>query len=100
MKKAIKNFFQTIILSLFLVNPSWGGNPCIAWEDKTDHLVLGDCTDDIFLGYVNNTNADIIGTCYDGMIMAWNDATGYIIMGDCAAEYSATYKKHGLKKFK
>ena len=69
-------------------------------EEKTDHLVLGDCTDDIFLGYVNNTNANIMGTCYDGIIMAWNDATGYTIMGTCDADFSATYKKHGLKKFK
>ena len=41
-----------------------------------------------------------MGTCYDGIIMAWNDATGYLIMGSCDADFSATYKEHGLKKFK
>ena len=100
MKEIIKKFFQIIVLSLLSINPSWSGDPCLAWEEKTDHLVLGDCTDDIFLGYVNNTNANILGTCDDGMIVAWNDATGYMIMGTCDSEFSATYKKHGLKKFK
>ena len=87
-------------MSLLSTNPSWSGVPCIGWEMNSGNSVLGDCTDDIFLGYVRKINVTVMGTCFDGIIIAWNDNTDDHIWGDCSAEYRETYSELGLKQFK
>ena len=96
----MKKVLSILFLSLFSVNSSWSGVPCIGWESDSGNSVLGDCTNDIFLGYVSKTNVSVMGTCFDGMIIAWNDRTDDQIWGDCSAEYRETYTELGLKQFK
>ena len=96
----MKKILMILFFSLVSSNPSLSGDPCIAWEEKTDNLVLGDCSNDMFTGYVMKTNTDLLGTCDDGMIIAWNDRTNYMIMGSCDAGFNQIYREKGLKKFK
>ena len=96
----MRKILSILFLSLFSVNSSWSGVPCIGWESDSGNSVLGDCTNDIFLGYVSKTNVSVMGTCFDGMIMAFNHSTDDSIWGDCSAEYRETYKELGLKQFK
>ena len=48
----------TILITLIIItqsSPSLSGEPCIGWEENTENLVLGDCSSDIFIGYVKKT---------------------------------------------
>ena len=92
-----------IFITLIIItqsSPSLSGEPCIGWEENTENLVLGDCSSDIFIGYVKKTFSNVSGACYDGILSAWNNDNGNYVWGDCSNEYIPTYKKYGLKKFK
>ena len=96
----MKKLLGILVLGLMVTNPSWSGSPCIGWEEKTNNLVVGDCSDEIFFGYVNKTGDDVFGACIGGMLSAWNSRTDYYVFGDCSYAYNESYKKYGLKKFK
>jgi len=91
----MKKLLGIMVLSLLLTNPAWS-SPCIGWDNNGKDLVTGYCSDDMFSGYVQKTNAYAYGTCIDGMLAAWNSETGGWIYGDCDNEYIELYKKHKL----